>query len=60
MNPTTFAAYFNHLPSRRPKAERPHPRGRIQRQQESDQQGQDKQAAAMSELLDEVVRRFQL
>ena len=60
MNPTTFAAYLNQLPLRFPNSDRPHPRGLNQSRKKTDAQIQDKQATAMTELLDEVVRRFQL
>lgn len=60
MNPTTFAAFFNHPPPGFPKADRPHRRGLNHGWKKPDDRRQDKQGEAMAELLDEVVRTFQL
>ncbi len=60
MNPTTIAAFFNRPPSGFLKPGRPHRRGPNHGWKKPVGQRQDKPAEAMAELLDEVVRMFQL
>lgn len=60
MHSTNFAAFFNRPPPGLPKADRPHRSGLNPQWKKPEHPCQDKQISAMDELLNEVIRTFQL